>query len=142
MIWKGGKKFSSPVIRGSYRSDNLGIGINELIEFSSPVIRGSYRSVNKITRICGGSNSRPLLFGVVIDHCFVRPILFWVSRFSSPVIRGSYRSDTLINSITTKVQVLFWLSKTVTTNTMLLYEMSLFLTNIMIIFYILRVYYI
>ena len=43
-----------------------------------------------------------------------------------PVIRGSYRSDTLINSITTKVQVLFWLSKTVTTNTMLLYEMSLF----------------
>ena len=65
-----------------------------------------------------------------------------MKEFSSPVIRGSYRSDTLINSITTKVQVLFWLSKTVTTNTMLLYEMSLFLTNIMIIFYILRVYYI
>ena len=64
------------------------------------------------------------------------------SLFSSPVLRGGYRSDTLINSITTRVQVLFWLSKIVTTNTMLLYEMSLFLTNIMIILLILRVYYI
>ena len=66
-----------------------------------------------------------LLFGVVIDQSVIINIL--INKINSrPVIRGSYRSDTLINSITTKVQALFWLSKTVTTNTMLLYEMSLF----------------
>ncbi|HDY9549161.1 TPA: hypothetical protein RRN34_001570 [Staphylococcus argenteus] len=86
--------------------------------FSSPILRGSYRSY--ITR--AKSNQR--------------------FKFSSPILRGSYRSDTLIDSITTRVQVLFWLSKIVTTNTALLYEMSLFLTNIMMILLILRVYYI
>ncbi|HAR2868827.1 TPA: hypothetical protein KET41_001933 [Staphylococcus argenteus] len=86
--------------------------------FSSPILRGSYRSWNP---------------AYTFDNAI---------KFSSPILRGSYRSDTLIDSITTRVQVLFWLSKIVTTNTALLYEMSLFLTNIMMILLILRVYYI
>ena len=110
-------EFSSPVLRGSYRSEIIMKQL-VLMRFSSPVLRGSYRSGNLY---------------------FIRPPY---KEFSSPVLRGSYRSDTLINSITTRVQVLFWLSKIVTTNTMLLYEMSLFLTNIIMIFFTLKVYYI
>nr|QHN74542.1 hypothetical protein [Staphylococcus epidermidis] len=63
-------------------------------------------------------------------------------EFSSPVLRDSYRSDASLNSITIRVQLLFWLSKNVTTNDTLLYRMSLFLTNIMMTFLILTVYYI
>ena len=64
------------------------------------------------------------------------------AKFSSPVLRDSYRSDASLNSITIRVQLLFWLSKNVTTNDTLLYRMSLFLTNIMMTFLILTVYYI
>ena len=42
--------FSSPVIRGSYRSDVREMMKDDEVVFSSPVIRGSYRSKNlKIT---------------------------------------------------------------------------------------------
>ena len=88
------------------------------------------------------SCSRPLFFGVVIDHEDGTRSLNDDLRFSSPILRGSYRPDTSLNSITIRVQLLFWLSKNVTTNDTLLYRMSLFLTNNMMAFLILTVYYI
>ena len=61
--------FSSPVIRGSYRSKKRK-GLMKMKQlFSSPVIRGSYRSPADILYI-----------------------VLQAFKFSSPVIRGSYRS--------------------------------------------------
>ena len=48
-----------------------------------------------------------LFFGVVIDPITSEMMKNTEYVFSSPILRGSYRSDTLINSITTRVQVLF-----------------------------------
>ncbi|WP_222149331.1 hypothetical protein, partial [Staphylococcus haemolyticus] len=43
---------------------NLGIGINELIEFSSPVIRGSYRSkVEQLAEMAREVFSSPVIRG-------------------------------------------------------------------------------
>ena len=80
--------------------------------------------------------------GVVIELKFTFQEGNSKLEFSSPVLRDSYRSDASLNSITIRVQLLFWLSKNVTTNDTLLYRMSLFLTNIMMTFLILTVYYI
>ncbi|WP_218117633.1 hypothetical protein, partial [Staphylococcus sp. HMSC34G04] len=107
----------------------------------------------------------PLFFGVGIDHDVAltleteEEVLVpfssgWVSianndetkgntiEFSSPFLRGGYRSDTLTNAITTIFQASFLLSKNMTITSTRLYDMSLFLTNFIIITFILIVYYI
>ncbi|CRI07712.1 hypothetical protein BN1326_150271 [Staphylococcus argenteus] len=60
--------FSSPILRGSYRSYITRAKSNQRFKFSSPILRGSYRSEHYLQTKNQNSGSRPLFFGVVIDQ--------------------------------------------------------------------------
>ena len=59
--------FSSPILRGCYRS-RLNVITIRLSMFSSPILRGCYRSNGVLFAIEPFRSSRPLFFGVVIDQ--------------------------------------------------------------------------
>ena len=117
--WPERVRFSSPFLRGRYRSEDYVVMDTVPVAFSSPFLRGRYRSDEDA-------------FNIVINNI----------GFSSPFLRGGYRSDTLTNAITTIFQVSFLLSKNMTITSTRLYDMSLFLTNFIIITFILIAYYI
>ena len=95
--------FSSPLLRGGFRIDNLKKESAKTKTFSSPILRGSYRTQIQYYKDEIDRCSRPLFYGGYRIKIYVQCTDIRQGS-SSPVLRGGYRiseQDTIITSLFT-----------------------------------------